>query len=178
MTDMGKHDDVIKWKHVPRYWPFVLGIHRSPGEFPAQRPVTRSFDVLFYWVNGWINNREAGDLRRYRAHHDVIVMFTINTTTKQNKSWQICIILCKFNESMPLHPALIYVNSRAIYVRCALIFLSENNVIACVYLKHSCLVYFVTSIFETYKQYINELCTQLGFVLFLYGHNMDILPDT
>ena len=23
------HDDVIKWKHVPRNWPFVRGIHRS-----------------------------------------------------------------------------------------------------------------------------------------------------
>ena len=43
------HDDVIEWKHFPRYWPFVRGIHRSPvpGEFPAQRPVTRSFDVFF-----------------------------------------------------------------------------------------------------------------------------------
>ena len=44
-----KHDDVIKWKHFPRYWPFVRGIHRSPvpGEFPAQSPVTRSFDGFF-----------------------------------------------------------------------------------------------------------------------------------
>ena len=25
-----KHDDVIKWKHFPRYWPFVRGIPRSP----------------------------------------------------------------------------------------------------------------------------------------------------
>ena len=25
----GAHDDVIKWKHFPRYWPFVRGIHRS-----------------------------------------------------------------------------------------------------------------------------------------------------
>ena len=42
------HDDVIKWKHFPRYWPFVRGIHRRiPGEFPAQRPVKRSFDVFF-----------------------------------------------------------------------------------------------------------------------------------
>ena len=41
------HDDAIKWKHFPRYWPFVPGIHLSPGEFPAQRPLTRSFDVLF-----------------------------------------------------------------------------------------------------------------------------------
>ena len=23
------HDDVIKWKHFPRYWPFARGIHRS-----------------------------------------------------------------------------------------------------------------------------------------------------
>ena len=38
------HDDVIKWKHFPRYWPFGRGIS---GEFPAQRPVTRSFDVFF-----------------------------------------------------------------------------------------------------------------------------------
>ena len=48
------HDDVIKWKNLPRYWPFVRGIHRSagnspvPGELPSQRPVTRSFDVFFY----------------------------------------------------------------------------------------------------------------------------------
>ena len=38
------HDDVIKWKYFPRYWPFERGI---PGEFPSQRPVARSFDVFF-----------------------------------------------------------------------------------------------------------------------------------
>ena len=41
------HDDVIKWKHFPRYWPFVRGIHRSPVNSPTQRPVTWSFDVFF-----------------------------------------------------------------------------------------------------------------------------------
>ena len=40
------HHEVIKWKHFPRYWPFVRGIHRSRW-FPAQRPVTQSFDVFF-----------------------------------------------------------------------------------------------------------------------------------
>ena len=37
-----------------------------PGEFPAQRPVTRSFDVYFDLClnNGWVNNCEVGDLRR------------------------------------------------------------------------------------------------------------------
>ena len=52
------------------------------GEFtgrrrlPRKRPVTRSFDVFLIsaWINGWVNNREAGDLRHHRAHYDVIVM--------------------------------------------------------------------------------------------------------
>ena len=26
------------------------------------------------WINGWVNNHEAGDLRRHRAHYDVTVM--------------------------------------------------------------------------------------------------------
>ena len=36
------------------------------GEFPTQRPVTRNFDgfFIFAWINDWMNNLEAGDLRR------------------------------------------------------------------------------------------------------------------
>ena len=41
------HDDVIKWKHFPRYWPFVRGIHRSPVNSPHKWSVTQSFDVFF-----------------------------------------------------------------------------------------------------------------------------------
>ena len=42
------HGDVIKRKHVPRYRPFVRGIHRSPvHRSPSQRPVTRIFDFFF-----------------------------------------------------------------------------------------------------------------------------------
>ena len=33
-TVLSSHDDVIKWKHFPRYWPFVWGIHRSPVNSP------------------------------------------------------------------------------------------------------------------------------------------------
>ena len=42
----------------------------------TQRPVTRSlmFPLIYTWLNGWINNREAGDLRRHRAHCDAIVL--------------------------------------------------------------------------------------------------------
>ena len=34
------------------------------------------FTLICVWINGWVNNREAGDLRRYRAHYDVIVMIS------------------------------------------------------------------------------------------------------
>ena len=41
------HDDVIKWKHFPRYWTLCEEFISVTSEFPAQRPVTRSFDVFF-----------------------------------------------------------------------------------------------------------------------------------
>ena len=70
------HDDVIKWKHFPRYWPFVRGIHRSPVNSPqkGQWRGALMFSLICARINGWANNREAGDLRRHQAHCDVIVM--------------------------------------------------------------------------------------------------------
>ena len=58
-----EHDDVIKWKHYPGYWPIVRGIHRWPV-----------FSLICPWTNGWINNRDAGDFRHRRADYDVTVM--------------------------------------------------------------------------------------------------------
>ena len=56
----------------------ALCVGNSPvtGEFPAQRPMTRSFDVFFdlRLNKAWVNNRKVGDLRRHRGHYDVIVM--------------------------------------------------------------------------------------------------------
>ena len=70
------HDDVIKWKHFPRYWPFVREIHRSPVNFPhkGQWRGALIFRLICAWINDWISNREAGYLRRYRAHYDVTLM--------------------------------------------------------------------------------------------------------
>ena len=57
------HDDVIKWKHFPRYWPFVRGIHRSPVNSPhkGQWRGALMFSLICAWISGWANNREAGD---------------------------------------------------------------------------------------------------------------------
>ena len=64
------HDDVIKWKHFPRNWPFVRGIHRSPvnSSHKGQWRGALMFSLINVWRNDWENNREAGDLRRHRAH--------------------------------------------------------------------------------------------------------------
>ena len=75
------HDDVIKWKHFPRYWPFVRGIHPAvPVNFPRKGHWRGAlmYSLICVWINGWVNNRGAGDLRRHRGHYDVIVMiFTV-----------------------------------------------------------------------------------------------------
>ena len=73
------HDDVIKWKHFPRNWTFVRGIHRSPVNSPhkGQWRGALMFSLICVWINGWVNNHRAGDLRRHRGHYDVIVMIKI-----------------------------------------------------------------------------------------------------
>ena len=70
------HDDVIKWKHFPRNWPFVREIHRSPVNFPhkGQWRGALMFSLMYTCINDWVNNREAGDLRLQHGHYDVIVM--------------------------------------------------------------------------------------------------------
>ena len=70
------HDDTIKWKHFPCYWPFVRGIHWSPVNSPhkGQWHGTLIFFWICVWTHGWVNNRDPGYLRRHRAHFDVIVM--------------------------------------------------------------------------------------------------------
>ena len=70
------HDDVIKWKHFQRYWSFVRGIHRSRVDSPhkGQWRGTLMLSLICAWINDWVNKRGAGDLRRHRAHYDVIVM--------------------------------------------------------------------------------------------------------
>ena len=70
------YDDVIEWKHFPRYWPSVRGIHRSPMNSPHKGlwhgPLM--FSLICVWKNGWVNNRGAGDLKHHRDHYDLTVI--------------------------------------------------------------------------------------------------------
>ena len=62
------------------------------GEFPAQRPVMRSFDVSFDMslTNASVNNWDAGDLRGHRAHYDVTVkLLSVMSPSWLRKIWVI-----------------------------------------------------------------------------------------
>ena len=84
------HDDVIKWKHFRRYWPFVRGIHQFPVNslHKGQWLGALMFSLVCTRINSWLNNGEAGDLRCHRAHYDVIVMFFINSMWPSDTIWQ------------------------------------------------------------------------------------------
>ena len=82
------YDDVIKWKHFPRYWPFVRGIHWSPVNslHKGQWRGALMFSLICAWINGWVNNREAGDLRRpsrplWRHCNEVYLSSLVHTST-------------------------------------------------------------------------------------------------
>ena len=77
MPQLHYYDDVMKWKQYPRYWSFC-------GKFTSHRWILRTkandaelccFVWFVSWINGWVINREAGDLRRHRSPFDVIVMW-------------------------------------------------------------------------------------------------------
>ena len=63
------HEDVIKWKHFR----IIGSLCGSPDK--GQWRGALMFSLICAWINGWVKNRETGDLRRNRAHYDVTVMW-------------------------------------------------------------------------------------------------------
>ena len=76
-NDVSLHDDVIKWKHFPRYWPFVRGSHLSLVDSPhkGQWCGALMFSLICAWINGWAKNRDTCDLRCHGAHYEITVMY-------------------------------------------------------------------------------------------------------
>ena len=59
----------------------LCGEFTGPGEFPhkGQWRGALMFSLICVWINGWVNNPDAGGLRRYRTHYDVSVLFAVTT---------------------------------------------------------------------------------------------------
>ena len=89
------HDDVIKSKHFPRYWALCAGNLPVTGESPhkGQWRGALMFSFIFAWTNSWVNNGDAGDLRRNRCHYDVIVMGP-SSQNEQGKAIAVAFVPC------------------------------------------------------------------------------------
>ena len=84
---VNSHYDVIKWKHFPRYWPFVWGIQGSPVDFPhkGQWRGAFMFSLICAWTNGLLSGvpdffdrnkiLSGGDLSHYQVPHCIRVFF-------------------------------------------------------------------------------------------------------
>ena len=93
--------NVASWWHhqmepFPRYWSFVWGIHRSPvnSTHKGQWRGALMFSLICAWINGWVNNGAAGDLRRHRAHYDVTIMSHAHERSHALYTYSICTVAC------------------------------------------------------------------------------------
>ena len=126
-TPMANHDDVIIWKHFPRYWPFVRGINRYKGQWRG----VLVFSLICAWINSWVKNCEAGDLRLHLTHYDVIVMD--NVACYISYEWTVNVVLivtyiCRYNFK-ELHKICIniYQPSKS-FIRYVVIALNQHNI--------------------------------------------------
>ena len=81
------------WRHQMETFSALLAICAGNSPLPVNSPHKGQwrgalmFTLICAPINGWVNNREAGDLRRYRAHYDVIVMLQVNNDLAPTR-WQ------------------------------------------------------------------------------------------
>ena len=68
------------WRHQMGPFSALLALCAGNSPVPVNSPHNGQwrgvfvFSLICVWINGWVNYREAGDLRRHRAHYGVIVM--------------------------------------------------------------------------------------------------------
>ena len=72
------------WRHQMETFSALLALCERnlpvTGGFPSQGQWRGAlmFSLICPWTNAWANNRDAGDVKRYRVNYDVTVMFTSN----------------------------------------------------------------------------------------------------
>ena len=102
LHDVAKHDDVIKMETLSALLCLCGGNSPVTGEFPhkGQRRGGLMFSLICAGINGWINNRGAGDLRRHHPHYDVTVMHFVIVLINRHNEIDLLIILTSTMKSM------------------------------------------------------------------------------
>ena len=100
------HDDIIKWKHFLLLLALCTRNSLITGEFPSQRPVTWSFDVVF---DLHLNERLSKELKRWWfempscslwCHCNVILILIGLSNHMPSKMWDEIKLLVNFQTSM------------------------------------------------------------------------------
>ena len=76
----------------------LRGIHRSQVNSPHTDKWRGAlmFSLICAWTNGWVNNQDAGELKRHRTHYDVTVMWCRIVIQWSGQPWD----LSAFNASL------------------------------------------------------------------------------
>ena len=83
-NELKSHGITTWWRHQMETFSALLAI--CAGNSPVNSPHKGQwrgalmFSLICAWINGWVNNHEAGDLRRHRAHYDVTVILHVIMT--------------------------------------------------------------------------------------------------
>ena len=80
-------------------------INRSPVHFShkGQWRGALVFSLVCAWINEWVNNGDAGDLRRHRAHHDVSVMILQCTSWLSDNGRYLTMSITAVSKIRPFH---------------------------------------------------------------------------
>ena len=94
------------WRHPMETFSALLALCAGNSPVPVNSPhkgqwrVALMFSLICVCINGWVNNLESGDLRRYRGHYDVIVMIIKNIV---NQNLQIILWWTDFEIAIHCH---------------------------------------------------------------------------
>ena len=87
------------WRHQMETFPASLAFCAGNSPVPSQSQWRGAllFSLICAWTNGWINNREAGDLSHHHVHHDVTIMLvTYQTGSEQTFTYKLRGSWCKY----------------------------------------------------------------------------------
>ena len=119
------------WRHQMETFSALLAICAGNSPVPVNSPHKGQWcgalmlSLICVWINGWVNNRKAGDLRRNRAYYDVVGMPTIGKQTLSRilvlhyVCWWLAIITphgtCRFSDGQHQEPSLYGLNWTVLY---------------------------------------------------------------
>ena len=90
------------WRHQMETFSALLALCAGNSPVPVNSPHKGQwrgawmFSLISACINAWVNNREAGDLRRHRGHYDAIVM--VSHCFALSKQWPIVLTYLRLDK--------------------------------------------------------------------------------